>query len=184
MSLLLGGRVTDSLLHSAAWEAKRNGDPLFIRVDFDALDIRYEQRTQANGFSKGKTKRIVHVNGPVTIGSDAYHLEGRGDGATSAFVAGLNAIMEEKCSISVDVDDWVERAVTHEDAGVGNAQNVQEPGREALVWGFSSMRVGSDVLDGYGHDPDATIASMKACLQAVNRWYSMNAQETPVAESA
>jgi len=84
----------------------------------------------------------------------------------------------------VDVDDWVERAVTHEDAGVGNAQNVQEPGREALVWGFSSMRVGSDVLDGYGHDPDATIASMKACLQAVNRWYSMNAQETPVAESA
>lgn len=179
MSLLLGGRVSDSLLHATAWEAKRNGNPLFIRIeDFDDIGIQYEQRTPANGNAASSSKKIVHVTAPVTIGEERVQLEGKGDGPTSAFVAGLSEIMEERSGISVDVEEWFERAVTHDDAaGIEDASDGNAPGREAVVWGFASMRIGADVLEGYGHDPDATIASMKSCLQAVNHWCSINVQE-------
>ena len=183
MAVLLGGRVTDSLLHATAWESKRNGDPLFVQVhNFDDVDIRYEQRTVANGTVKGKSKRIVHVTAPVTVGGEAQILEGKGNGPTSAFVAGLNDIMEDTYGISVDVDKWVERAVTHDDASVEPGQSEDAPGREASVWGFARMHVGADALDGYGHDFNATFASMKSCLQAVNHWCSVQEQnETPAA---
>ncbi|PIQ76680.1 hypothetical protein COU78_05305 [Candidatus Peregrinibacteria bacterium CG10_big_fil_rev_8_21_14_0_10_49_24] len=183
MAVLLGGRVTDSLLHATAWEAKRNGDPLHLRIeDFDEVEIRYEKPTE-KGAPKQKARKIVHVTVPMTVGDDTFVLEGKGDGPTSAFVAGLSRILEAEYGVSVDVEEWVERAVTHEDEAAKASDSEGAPGRDATVWGFARMRIGADALDGYGYDTDATYASLKSCLQAVNHWCTVQRKSSGVPTS-
>lgn len=102
----------------------------------------------------------------MRIGETIHNLSGTGDGPTSAFVAALSKVLEREYGAAVDVEQWVERAATH----ITGEDDQSTPGREATVWGFSRMKVGKDTLDGYGRDTDASYASMKACLQAANRW--------------
>lgn len=163
--------MTDSLLHAAAWESQQNGDPLELRIDdFDAIEIRYEKPNENMKSTASTERKVVHVSVPVIIGTQKRILEGKGDGPTSAFVAGLSDILEDEYGVSVDVEEWVERAVTHEEVEQDAKESAESPGRESTVWGFARMRIGSDALDGYGHDTDATYASLKSCLQAVNHW--------------
>ncbi len=160
MATLVQGRVPDSLLEATAWQATHREQALAI----DAVSIE-------NGDS-----RDVRVHGQLTIGDESVPFSGHGDGATSAFVAGLSDVLHDRFGIKADIDRWFECADT--DAGD------LEKKREATVWAFTTLKVNGDTMDSYAADPNATHASFLACLQAVNRWLDRT-PETPLAlESA
>ncbi len=145
MAALLQGRVPTSFLEAAAWKAEDHGEP----VRLSAFDIEDGEQT-------------VRVSGVINVNGTGHTFSGTGDGATSAFVAGLSDVLRSCFGATVDIADWFECAATHEET--------EGTGREAMVWAFTRMKVNGDMLDSYGVDRNATHASFLACLQAVNRW--------------
>ncbi|PIR52845.1 hypothetical protein COU76_04335 [Candidatus Peregrinibacteria bacterium CG10_big_fil_rev_8_21_14_0_10_49_10] len=168
MSLLLGGSVTDSLLEATAWEAQRNGNPAVLEVKYDELSITYAKREDRH------IAPYVEIIGTLQVHGNDHPFSGRGDGPTSAFVEGIGHVLRDDFGIYIDVREWIEKAVTHDTIGrgeeEGDTEEKEKLGREAPVWGIVRMNVGDEQVDGYGHDPNATYASFKACLQALNRW--------------
>jgi 2-isopropylmalate synthase len=153
------GKVESDFLEAAAWQAVEHPRRLALR-SYKVID-------------QEKGKKRCTVEGELIIDGDVIAFEGTGNGPTSAFVDGLNTVLVERLGVEVDVRDWFERAEIPTGDGKSSGGDQETPGREARVWSFVQMRVNGDVLHGYGKDANGTYASFQACLQAVNRWYTM-----------
>lgn len=106
--------------------------------------------------SRGHHSGDVNFHGGVELEGREYPVEGTGNGPISAFMNGLNALLDLQMSVA----EYEEQAI-----GAGSAT-------EAAAYIRVEARDGHSIW-GVGRDTDTSAAQFTAILSAMNRWNTM-----------